>query len=114
LVDLLSKDGNKLVEILPGPQQVPEEWEKISYFRRELGEVRPLIHSPGHLFKSGNRDEFHRLLSLAMEAEDIRPFYVYCAPSRTTLLVGQRMEIWSPKKGTRNELARYLAPQQAA
>jgi hypothetical protein len=29
-------------------------------------------------------------------------------------LINDRIEVWSPKKGTRNELGRYLAPSQAA
>jgi hypothetical protein len=42
-------------------------------------------------------------------------FYVYSAPSHTTLLIdGNSVEIWSLKKGLRNELSRLLPSQRAA
>lgn len=114
LADLLSKDGNKLLEILPGPPQQTPDWELMDRFREALGELRPLITTPGHLFKSGDRRDFRSLLSQLLGSEGIWSFYIYSAPSRTTLLINDRMEVWSPKKGTRNELGRYLAPRQAA
>ncbi len=114
LADLLSKDGNKLVEILPTPQQGHEELEEISSFRSELGECQSLVSTPGHLFKGGDREAFRDLLTRLMGFENHWTFYLYCAPSRTTLLIGERIEVWSPKKGIRNELGRHLAPPQAA
>ena len=114
LADLLSKDGNKLLEILPGPQQRTPDWELLDRFREVLGESRPLVASPGHLFKSGDRRDFRSLLSQLLGAGDAWSFYIYSAPSRTTLLINDRIEVWSPKKGMRNELGRYLAPSQAA
>ncbi len=83
-------------------------------FRENLGESRPLVASPGHLFKSGDRRNFRSLLSQLLGSEAGWSFYVDSAPSRTTLLINDRIEVWSPKKGTRNELGRYLAPSQAA
>jgi hypothetical protein len=79
-----------------------------------MDEARPLLAAPGHLFKSGDREEFRTLLGQLVEYGSGWSFYVYAAPSRTTLLIHDRIEIWSPKKGLRNELGRYLAPQQAA
>lgn len=114
LADLLSKDGNKLLEILPGPQQRTPDWEWLDRFREVLGESRPLVASPGHLFKSGDRSVFRSLLSQLLGGGDVWSFYLYSAPSRTTLLINDRIEVWSPKKGMRNELGRYLAPSQAA
>jgi hypothetical protein len=114
LADLLSKDGNKLLEILPGPQRQPEEWQMIDRFRAVLDEERPLIIAPGHLFKSRDRKEFRSLLALLLGSENGWSFYIYSAPSRTTLLISDRIEVWSSKKGTRNEIARHLASPQAA
>lgn len=114
LADLLSKDGNKLLEILPGPQRQTEDWQMIDRFRGVLDETRPLIAAPGHLFKSGHRKEFRSLLALLLGSENSLSFYIYSAPSRTSLLISDRIEVWSPKKGMRNELARHLAPPQAA
>ena len=114
LAGLLSKDRNKLLEVLPGPQPQREEWEQLSNFRAELGETRPLITAAGHLFKGGDRQEFRSLLSRMLGAESGWSFYIYSAPSHTTLLIGSRIAVWSPKKGVRNELGRYLAPSQAA
>jgi hypothetical protein len=114
LADLLSKDGNKLVEILPVPGRCDGEWEQISSFRESLGESRVLAGSPGHLFKSGDRWDFRRMLAMLLGFESGWSAYIYSAPSRTTLLIGDRVEIWSSKKGPRNELSRYLEPQRAA
>jgi hypothetical protein len=114
LADLLSKDGNKLVEILPMPQPQDDEWEQIANFRSSLDDHRPLLTSPGHLFKSRDRNEFRSMLTMLLGFQSPWSFYIYSAPSHTTLLVGERMEIWSPKKGLRNELGRHLAPQRAA
>jgi hypothetical protein len=114
LADLLSKDGNKLLEILPGPQQLAEDWELLDAFRAGSDETRPLLTSPGHLFKSGDRRGFRMLLSQLLGARNGWSFYIYAAPSRTTLLLHDQIEMWSPKKGMRNELGRYLVPQQAA
>jgi hypothetical protein len=114
LADLLAKDGNKLIEILPGPQRQTEEWELMERFRAGLEETRPLIAAPGHLFKSGDRREFRSLLTQLLGAGNRWSFYVYAAPSHTTLLINERIEVWSPKKGVRNELGRHLAPPQAA
>ena len=114
LADLLSKDGNKLLEILPGPQKRTGDSELMERFRASLDEIRPLIVAPGHLFKSGGRGEFRSLLAQLLGSETGWAFYIYSAPSRTTLLIHDRLEVWSPKKGMRNELGRYLAPRQAA
>ncbi|MES2658081.1 MAG: hypothetical protein V4689_05655 [Verrucomicrobiota bacterium] len=114
LTDLLSKDGNKLLEILPGPQRQTEDWEMLDRFRADLDETRPLITAPGHLFKSGDRREFRILLNQLLGARDGWSFYLYAAPSHTTLLIHDRIEVWSSKKGFRNELGRRLATPQAA
>ena len=114
LADLLSKDGNKLVELLPGPQEIIGESASIEDFRTARSENRPLITSPGHLFKSGDRNDFRSLLNLLLGSGGVLWFYVYAAPSHTTLLIGDRIEVWSPKKGMRNELGRYLVPSRAA
>lgn len=71
--------------------------------------------SPGHLFKSRDRDEYRRMMELLLGFQNSLPFYIYSAPSHTTLFIsGPRLEIWSSKKGLRNELGRLLAPQRAA
>ncbi|GAA5122913.1 hypothetical protein GCM10023212_20420 [Luteolibacter yonseiensis] len=114
LADLLGKDSNKLLEILPCPQDVAEDWEILRDFRAGLNETRPLVATPGHLFKSGDREDFHSLLTQLLGAEQGWSFYIYSAPSRTTILINDRVEVWSPKKGIRNELGRYLVPSQAA
>lgn len=114
LADLLSKDGNKLVEILPGPQQMPDEWDQIRRFREALDESRSAIGAPGHLFKSGGRMHFRAMLAMLLGFETNLSFYIYSAPSHTTLLVHDRIEVWTSKKGVRNELARHLMPQRAA
>lgn len=114
LADLLTKDGNKLLEILPGPQHGPEDWEHLERFRGGFDENRPLITAPGHLFKSGGRQDFRSLLALLLGSQETWSFYLYAAPSRTSLLIHDRIEIWSPKKGVRNEIGRYLSPSQAA
>jgi hypothetical protein len=115
LADLLSKDGNKLLEILPSPQHGTEDWEQLACFRQGFGEERPLIAAPGHLFKSSGREDFRSLLAQMFGAQEMASFYIYAAPSRTTLLIiADRVEVWSPKKGVRNEIGRYLAPSQAA
>ncbi len=115
LADLLSKDGNKLVEILPAPQSRDEEWNLIDHFRASLEETGPLLARPGHLFKSRDRSDFRQMLAMLMGFENPCLFYVYSAPSRTSFLIsGRRIEMWSHKKGVRNELCRHLAPAQAA
>jgi len=102
------------VKILPGPQQETEEWALVDRFRAGLDETRPLITAPGHLFKSGDRRDFRSLLTQLLGAENGWSFYIYAAPSHTTLRIHDRIEVWSPKKGMRNELGRYLVPSQAA
>lgn len=114
LAGLLSKDGNKLLEILPGPQQQTQDWELLEQFRSGRDETRPLIAAPGHLFKSGDRDDFRALLSQLLGSREAWSFYIYAAPSHTALLVNDRIEVWSPKKGIRNELGRHLLPSRAA
>jgi hypothetical protein len=114
LADMLAKDGNKLVEILPAPQRQTQDWEQIGQFRAALEETRPVISVPGHLFKSGDRADFRRMLTMLLGFENGWSFYVYAAPSHTTLLINERIEVWSPKKGIRNELGRHLVPQRAA
>ncbi|MCU0752040.1 MAG: hypothetical protein MUF86_07950 [Akkermansiaceae bacterium] len=114
LADLLAKDGNKLVEILPAPQRRPEEWEQIRQFREALEVASVANTTPGHLFKSGDRTHFRRMLAILLGFETGWPFYIYSAPSRTTLLVHEGIEVWSAKKGVRNELGRHLLPQRAA
>ncbi|RYD17422.1 MAG: hypothetical protein EOP88_26665 [Verrucomicrobiaceae bacterium] len=114
LADLLSKDGNKLLEILPGPQNESEDLALLDRFRSDLQETRPLITAPGHLFKSGDRNEFRALLTQLLGSKQEWCFYLYSAPSHTTVLINNRVEIWTPKKGIRNELGRHLATPQAA
>jgi len=114
LADLLAKDGNKLVEIPAGPERLTAEYEMIDRFREGLGETRPLNATPGHLFKSNDRSEFRSILSQLLGAENSWSFYIYSLPSRTALFIGNRIEVWSPKKGMRNDLGRYLVPSQAA
>ena len=114
LSDLLAKDGNKLVEINPTPQARDDEWESVNRFRAELDEPRKLLTAPGHLFKSRDRDDFRQMLSILLGFQDGWSFYIYSAPSRTTILVDERIQIWSPKKGLRNELSRYLSTDLAA
>lgn len=113
LADLLSKDGNKLVEVLPRPQQQAEEWEHLDQFRAGLDETRPIATAPGHLFKSRDRLDFRKLLS-QLTGSGAWSFYIYAAPSHTSLLIDERIGIWTPKKGLRNELGRYLAEPKAA
>ena len=96
LADLLAKDGNKLIEILPSP------------------DAAAAGSQPGHLFKGGDREAFREMLADLLDRPDGHAFYVYTAPSRTTLLINGRLEVWSPKKGTRNELGRYLTTPRAA
>ncbi len=114
LAGLLAKDGNKLLEILPGPQRQTDDWQELHYFRSSLEERCSVIETPGHLFKSGDRQTFRSLLAQLLGGAGSWSFYVYGAPSHTTLLMRDRIEVWSPKKGIRNELGRYLAPLQAA
>lgn len=114
LADLLAKDSNKLLEILPGPQNDTEDWEVLDRFRAGFDENRALIGAPGHLFKSNDRRDFRSLLSQVLGARGGWSFYLYSAPSHTTLLVSDRILVWSPKKGLRNELGRHLLPSRAA
>ncbi len=114
LANLLSKDGNKLIELNPAPLARPGEWEAIDRFRSGLDETRPLISAPGHLFKSRNREEFKTMLSTLLGFQTGWSFYIYAAPSRTTLLIDERIEIWSAKKGPRNDLGRFLSQDLAA
>jgi hypothetical protein len=115
LADLLAKDGNKLLEIIPTPQRLSDEWEQIACFRTELDEARSAIAAPGHLFKSGDRADFRRMLAMLLGFRTGWTFYIYSAPSHTTLLIDEdRMAIWSAKKGLRNELGRQLMARHAA
>ena len=114
LADLLVKDGNKLIEVIPAPQPEDNDWQTINEFRAKLDEKRSLTTSPGHLFKSRDRDDFRAMLTTMLGFPEGWSFYIYAAPSRTTILVADRIEIWSPKKGLRNELSRYLAADLAA
>lgn len=114
LASLLSKDGNKLLEILPGPPLRVADWEQLQNFRARLDDDRPVTAAPGHLFKSGDHQLFCSLLAQLLGSPGAWSFYIYGAPSRTTLLLGERIEVWSPKKGIRNGLGRYLAVPQAA
>ncbi len=114
LADLLAKDGNKLIEVNLAPQTQDGDWQLFNQFRENLDEKRPLVTTPGHLFKSRDRDEFRAMLTTLLGFPSGWSFYIYAAPSRTTLLLAERIEIWSPKKGLRNELGRYLADDIAA
>lgn len=114
LADLLVKDGNKLIEILPAPKVQDCDWEIMNQFRANLDEKRPLTAASGHLFKSRDRESFRAMLTTLLGFPEGWSFYIYSAPSKTTLLVADRIEIWSPKKGPRNELSRYLADDLAA
>jgi hypothetical protein len=114
LANLLAKDGNKLMEINPTPQAQAGEWEALDQFRKNLDEPRTLIATPGHLFKSRDRADFRLMLSILLGFPSGWSFYIYAAPSRTIILVGERVQIWSPKKGLRNELGRYLSSDIAA
>lgn len=114
LVDLLAKDGNKLIEVLTAPSARAEDWEKLDTFRSQAGNPPSLLSAPGHLFKSADKEHFRELLSLLMSFENGWAFYIYAAPSRTTLLLNGRVGIWSQKKGPRNELGRHLGTPHAA
>lgn len=114
LADLLMKDGNKLVEVNPMPQAQGDDWEIMNQFREKLDETRSLTTAPGHLFKSRDREDFRAMLATLLGFPGVWSFYIYAAPSRTTILVADRIEIWSPKKGLRNELSRYLSADLAA
>lgn len=115
LADLLAKDGNKLLEIIPTLRQMSDEWEQINCFREQLDETRSAIAAPGHLFKSSDRADFRRMLAMLMGFRTGWMFYIYSAPSHTTLLVHEdHVEIWSVKKGLRNELGRQLMERNAA
>ena len=114
LADLVAKDGNKLVEVQPSPQGQAEEWEALAQFRARHGVAQALPDAPGHFFKSGDRDDFRMLVTMLLGFESKWSFYVYSAPSHSTLLLNGRVGVWSPKKGLRNELGRYLAESQAA
>jgi hypothetical protein len=114
LADMLAKDGNKLVEILPSQHQGPQDWECIDRFRQALDEPLRAAQAPGHLFKSGDRMHFRALLALLLGSEAGWSFYIYSAPSHTTLFVGETIDVWTAKKGVRNELARHFMPQRAA
>lgn len=116
IAGLLGKDGNQLVEILPAAQPLSHERELFDEFIAKLGAVEsPPLSPPGHLFKSRDRGEFRRMLDLLIGFPCGWPFYIYSAPSHTTLFISsRRLEIWSCKKGLRNELGRLLALPQAA
>jgi len=115
LAGLLSKDGTKLIEVLPAPGSDPLEWESLVSYRCGLEEPRSLDDAPGHLFKSRERGEFRELLSVLFGFGRGWGMYVYAAPSRTTLLVSDRLELWSVKRGgLRTELRRRLDPELAA
>lgn len=114
LADLVAKDGNKLVEVQPSPQAQAEEWEALEQFRANHGIERSLLDVPGHLFKKADREEFRTLVTMLLGFESKWSFYIYAAPSRSTLLLNGRVGVWSPKKGLRNELGRYLAHPEAA
>ena len=114
VADLMTKDGNKLVEVQPSPQARAEEWEAFESFRANHGIERSLVDVPGHLFKSADREAFRMLVTMLLGFESKWSFYIYAAPSRSTLLLNGRVGVWSPKKGLRNELGRYLAQSEAA
>lgn len=114
IAGLLSKDGNKLIEVKPAPQVQAHEWETLTRFRTNLDEQRTLISTPGHLFKSGDRADFRLMLSTLLGFPAGWSCYIYAAPSRTSILIDERVRIWSPKKGLRNELGRYLTTDIAA
>lgn len=114
IADLLAKDGNKLIELLPSPRPADTDWDSITRFRDAASETVPLLSSPGHLFKSRDRTEFRQMVSMLLGLDGGCAFYIYAAPSHTTLLIADRVEIWSAKKGPRNGLGRYLEPQRAA
>lgn len=114
LADLLAKDGNKLIEALPMPQVQAADWESLERFRHSRDETRALTVCPGHLFKSRDRDDFRMLLSMLLGSTGGFSFYLYSAPSHTTLRFGGQIEIWSRKAGLRNELGRYLSAAIAA
>lgn len=105
----MRKDGNKLIEILPGGGSLTAERAGIERYRARWEESRPLEVAPGHLFKSRDGDEFREMMSALFGSERGWEMYVYCAPSRTTLLVSDRIEMWSVKKGgLRNQLRKRL------
>ena len=114
IADLLAKDGNKLIELLPSPKPADIDWDPITRFRDTAGETGPWWSSPGHLFKSRDRATFRQMVSILLGLDGGLSFYIYAAPSHTTLLIANRVEIWSTKKGPRNELGRHLEPQRAA
>lgn len=109
LTGLMRKDGTKLIEILPGPGSRAGDYERLHRLRANLAEGRPLETAPGHLFRSRERDEFGEMLSVLFSFGSGWQLYVYGAPSRTTLLVSDRIEMWSVKKGgLRNQLRKRL------
>ncbi|WP_193211385.1 hypothetical protein [Luteolibacter marinus] len=115
LARLLTKDGTKLIEVIPpnGACDARDQ-QKLDAYRCQHQEERPIGLAPGHLFKSRDRDEFPRMLSMLLGFGPAWGLYVYSAPSRTTLLVNSRIDIWSIKRGLRNELGRWLPASRAA
>ena len=108
LAKLLSKDGTKLIEVIPPDSMSAGERECLDRFRAGLHEDRSVGDAPGHLFKSRDREDFKRMLSMLLGLGPGWETYVYSAPSRTTLLVNGKLDIWAVKRGLRNELGRWL------
>ena len=110
LADLLIKDGNKMVELVPTSPIHEDDIMLLEAFRAQSGEDRPLASAPGHLFKSRDREDFRRMLAMALGFQRGWDLYIYSAPSGNSLLIGDHIEIWATKRGLRNSLNRILTP----
>ncbi|MGD9420568.1 MAG: hypothetical protein Q7R22_016645 [Verrucomicrobiota bacterium JB025] len=110
LADMLSKDGTKLVEIIPSGSIHPDDLMRLNQFRANFGEHGQIIETPGQLFKSGDRAAFREMLAMIFTFKSGWTLYVYSAPSGNTLLIGDQIDIWATKKGLRNALAKRLEP----
>lgn len=114
LADLLAKDGNKLIEIIPPHDSPSREVDELLQYRSAISETRPITKVPGHLFKSRDREAFRQILPIILGLPSEWGVYLYSAPSHTTLLLNQQVNIWSIKRGLRNELSRWLSEPKAA
>lgn len=110
LADLLTKDGTKMVELVPTAPLHEQDLMRLEKFRTESGEERPLSDAPGHLFKSRDRDAFRKMLTMALGFHRGWDLYIYSAPSGNSLLIGDHIDIWATKRGLRNSLDRLLTP----
>lgn len=110
LADLLVKDGTKIVELVPTAPVHEGDFMRLEEFRTQAGEGRPLTTAPGHLFKSRDREDFRKMLTMALGFHRGWDLYIYSAPSGNSLRIGDHIEIWATKRGLRNSLNRILTP----